>query len=460
MTDNYNLIPNNHGITSDALYNMKASAVRSRSYRASILPSNKQVFVPGDVIVLALPCGRRNTFLDPTQTYLRFTVRNYDQSNSLTLDGSAACFINRCDIFHSSNLLESIQTYNILFQYLIDFSTEQSFKLGIASAWGCTADRSGYQLAAPAASVTTQATFCIPIVSGVIGTLAEKFLPIGMMGDDLRIELSLEGVTQSVAYGTTTVPGTLTTGSNGYSWNIINVELECCIVELSDEGMTMVNNVTPFSEPVYLHSSTYRHFVSTLPSGSSGMFSTLVPARFSSLKSLALCPRRADEITGLSSFSLGSRCNFQCASAWYRIGSFLVPQKPITLVNSSSTGSFAEAFMETLRSFHALNNYLVSTSIPIAYYNVNDAALSDGSIVTAVSTTTNSYKNAFALGLELESFALRNDVLLSGMNTLSTNVFFECNLNSTAPAKTYTLDFYAFLDMIVVLQDGILSVKF
>ena len=65
------------------------------------------------------------------------------------------------------------------------------------------------------------------------------------------------------------------------------------------------------------------------------------------------------------------------------------------------------------------------------------------------------------MGFELESFALRNDVLLSGANTLSTQVFFEANMNVTAgTASAYTLDFYAYFDQILVLENSILSVKF
>jgi len=327
--------------------------------------------------------------------------------------------------------------------------------------WGCTDDRKGLAISAPAATQTTQATFCIPLLSGVVGTLSDKFLPIGLCNDDIRIELTWESSGAAVCYGTSAV-GTLTSGNNGYSWNIINVELECTIVELSDEGQAMVNDVTPFDQPIYLHGSSYRHYVSTLPSSSSGMYTTLVPARQSSLKALHLCPRRNTEVAALNAFSIGSRANPQFASYWLRCGAFLLPQKPINIINSSTTGSFAEAFAETMKAFHQLNSYIISSSVTSAYYNANDAAsaASEGAIYTAIATTTNSYKNAFGAGIELESFALRNDVLLSGLNSLSTQIFFECNMASTANATAYTLDFYSYFDQILVLADGILSVKF
>ena len=115
MTDNSNLLNNSVGITSDCLYKMKASSVRSRSMRCSVLPTNANKFNPSDVAVLYIPAGRKNTFLDPSQTYLRMTVKNFDPTNDLIFDGSASSLINRIDCYHSSNLLESIQAYNVLF---------------------------------------------------------------------------------------------------------------------------------------------------------------------------------------------------------------------------------------------------------------------------------------------------------------------------------------------------------
>ncbi len=72
------------------------------------------------------------------------------------------------------------------------------------------------------------------------------------------------------------------------------------------------------------------------------------------------------------------------------------------------------------------------------------------------------YKNGFVIAQELESFAQRSDVMLAGMNTLSSQVFFECNIGNTTgagPTAAYTLDFYAWYDHILVLENGLLSVK-
>ena len=84
----------------------------------SIPTSNKSVFALGDLAIFYIPDGRRNTYLDPTQTYIRYTVRNNDTTvsanNFIEFDGSGASVINRLDVFHGSNLLETCQAYKFI----------------------------------------------------------------------------------------------------------------------------------------------------------------------------------------------------------------------------------------------------------------------------------------------------------------------------------------------------------
>jgi len=80
MTDTNQLIPNNQAITSDLDFRLKPSGVRSRSYRASILPTNKSTFNPSEQCVIYIPGGRRSTYLDCSQSYMRMTIKNTDPS--------------------------------------------------------------------------------------------------------------------------------------------------------------------------------------------------------------------------------------------------------------------------------------------------------------------------------------------------------------------------------------------
>ena len=446
MTDTTTFLPNQKAVSSDLLYSLKASSVPARSYRGSIPTTNAQTFAPGSVAVSYIPGGRRNTFLDTTQSYIRFTVQN-NGANVFNADHSGAGYINRLDVFHGSNALESVQSYNVLFNAITDIQTNTSQKLGLQNSFGfgtATSGRNGLAIASGA-----KQTFCLPILSGVVGVGLDKMLPLHSLSDDIRLEFTFENADNAVCW---------TTGTST-AWSIINFELELQIVELGDEGMSMINSVSPLSQTLFLHGNSWRHYVSSLTSGYSGSFSTLVPARFASLKSLMVAPRRSTEITSATSYSLSSRVNPNFASYWWRVGSALVPQKPVNLINSNTTGGYAEGYTMIQSAWHGLGHFEMASSLSYAYYNVADVADASGGAVIALNTGANSYQNGFLIQQELETYAQRTDVMLSGMNTLSSQVFFEANIN-TAPSTAYTLDMYANYDHILVVENGIISVKF
>ena len=237
MTDSSVLLPNSTAVSSDCLYNLKPSAVRSRSYRASIPTSNKSTFNPGDTMIFYVPGGRKGTFLDCTQSYIRYTVKNNDATsgNTIIFDGCGASIINRLDTFHGSNLLESVQQYNALYNYMLDFQMNIGARQGLATMYGMDQTntvsniRTGVSI-----PIGNSATVCMPLLSGVVGLGIDKMLPIGQLIDDIRLEITLESNLQGMVWTSTTT---------NVSWTVVSAELELCIVELSDEGQNMVNSV-------------------------------------------------------------------------------------------------------------------------------------------------------------------------------------------------------------------------
>ena len=460
-TDTSQLLPNSVAVSSDCLFNLKPSSVRARAYRASIPTSNKASFNPGDLAIFYIPGGRRNSYLDPTQSYIRYTVRNNDTTvsanNYIEFDGSAASVINRIDVYHGSNLIETTQQYNVLYNYLLDFQYSLAERCGLANAYGTLNSNSiGFArngtILTSVATGNAQYTACMPVLSGIFGLTADKMLPVGLFTDDVRVEVTFEQFTQGMVMGSAT----------STQWTVVSAELVVTIVELSDEGEHMVRSVTPPEAPIYLHGTSFRHFTSNISAGTSGVYSCLVPSRFASLKSLILCPRRALEINSSTSYSISSRINPNISYYWWRIGGAILPNKYIVLENANTTGGYSEGFIEIMRSFHSLDSSVNCSSIPQPYYNCTDKATDATQLTTIASTGSYSYQNAFAIAQELECFAQRSDLLISGMNTLSSQCFWECQINTATNATTgtYTLDFYAQYDVILVLENGLLSARF
>ena len=467
MTDASSLmLPNQIAVASDCLYNIKPSSCRARSYRASVPSSNKSVFGPADQIIAYIPGGRKNTYLDPQQSYMRITVQNNEAAganNYFNFDGNGASIINRVDTFHSGNCIDTIQQYNVLMNYILDAQLNLSEKTGLSNIYGTNSDgtiannRAGLRVWGQ-----QRTTLCIPLL-GTFGLGAEKLIPIGQLYDDIRLEISTASVTEGMAWFAATAAA--------IPYQIIDFQLELQIIELSDEGQSMVESVTPFYNPVYMHCNSWRHYSSPLNAGFAGVYSAPIPARFASLKSLVVLPRRITEIVSQLAYSTGSRINPCIGSYWFRVGAYMVPQRPITLFSTSNTGGNGEAFCELQKCFHGMNRPEMCTGLPYNQYNIVDIAAADagiGGIAAAGQPATvglaASFINGFAIGQDFETFANKTDLLLSGMNTLTSQIFFEANIGwgaaGLAPTAAFTIDYYANYDQIIVLENGIMSARF
>ena len=218
-------LPVNQALTSDMLLGLKPSAPKSRSYRISVAPLNKNIFQPGDQMIFELPTGRRGTWLDQTQSYLKFSVQCSSTAateattgrTGVYVENSAYSFIQRLDIYNSSNLLETINEYGQLANFLMDCSLTQSDKAGLSALLGTNpnsfttagaggvyaalatcptthtpGDRSGLPIAtAININAAIPYTFCLPVLSGVVGVNSSKMLPVGQIvnhdGEDVGL---------------------------------------------------------------------------------------------------------------------------------------------------------------------------------------------------------------------------------------------------------------------------------
>jgi hypothetical protein len=147
----------------------------------------------------------------------------------------------------------------------------------------------------------------------------------------------------------------------------------------------------------------------------------------------------------------------------------IIPSKPVYLINGSLVGSGAEGYAELLKSFHALSTTIGNSAIPYNQYNVCATATQGWALAyvpnSKVQSTIDTYGNAFAIGQELESFSNRTDTILSGISTLNTQCFFTGTIQSGQTAGgtnsyNYNVHFFANYDMILVIQDGVMSAKF
>jgi hypothetical protein len=510
-------IPVHQALTSDMLLGLKPSAPKSRSYRRSIAPINKSVFNPGDQIIFEFPTGRKGTWLDQSQSYLKFSVQFAATAavavggSGIYLDNSAYSFIQRMDIYNSSNLLETINEYGQLTNFLMDTSLTISDKAGLSTLIGTNPTNATYMNMTSAAAVfagaattfvgaTTQPqvagdrsglsvtaangagaiggaipyTFSLPLLSGIIGINASKMLPVGKLHAPIRVEMYLSANDDAIYYGT---------GGLGAIWQIVNVEFCACYVEIQDDSLD--TNPAP-GEQEYISTTTYRQASTYMPAATSGEFTTLLPFRAASITALYARFRpfgtAVQGANGTAAYRKGASINPNLSFYYFRIGSSVYPNKPVYLTNGSLVGTGAEAYGELLKSFHALSSTIGNTALTYNSYNVAATATQGFALnyvpgskslaaTTAVAATgvvppIDTHGNAFAIGLECQSFSNRNDTILSGISTLNSQIYFTGGIangltaGGVANNYNYTIDFFSQMDMVLVMQDGILSAKF
>jgi hypothetical protein len=487
-------LPVHIALTSDMMLGLKPSAPKSRSYRLSVPAMNASTFAPGAQVIIELPTGRRGTWLDQSQSYLKFSVQATSTAacaiggTGVYIDNSAYSFIQRLDIYNSSNLLETINEYGQTCNFLMDTSLTQSDKAGLSSILGTNSigislsqnatyvqyslqaalstagDRSGMSLATATTAAGFNAaipyTFCLPLCSGVVGINASKMLPVGKIVAPIRMEFYLSQNDDAIYYGS---------AAAGAAWQISNVEFVACYVELQDDNYDQ----SSAGIPEYISTSTFRQASTYLPATSAGDFTFLLPFRCASLTGLYGRFRNyvsaVQGVNATAAYRKGSSINPNFQSFYFRIGSAVYPNKPIYLVNQGTVGTGAEAYAELLKSFHALASSSGNSCLTNYQYNVaatpNQGWTQNNVPGSKIQNLTDTANNAFMIGLECQTISNRNDTILSGISTLNSQVFFTGTIQTGATAGgannyNYTCDFFSSMDMILILENGILSAKF
>ena len=181
---------------------LKPSAAAARGYSARLFPEAGTEFQGGSVINIDLPAGRPGEYLRATESSLVFTITNTGASNGnandAMLDGGAWAVIKKLEIFHGAALLESIDNYNILHSMLYDVTTSQAYRTGVGSMIHGTNTTTtvGSNTAAVIKGDTVaenggKVYVALQLASCLVGTLAERMIPLGLLSADLRLRIEL-----------------------------------------------------------------------------------------------------------------------------------------------------------------------------------------------------------------------------------------------------------------------------
>ena len=163
----------------------------------------------------------------------------------------------------------------------------------------------------------------------------------------------------------------------------------------------------------------------------------LLPFKYVSLKTLFLTMRAPAVLTNRA-YHANSYASEDIYQYSFRCGSNIIPPNR---VKTPLTQNNIEAFEELKKSFHAGGNTLSSMGIHNSTkYNVMTCTDASGS---------------FVIGQDLERFSRKSGQFISGLDTTASDLFFSATWSSIANADASILcDFYAHLDMVLVIVDG------
>ena len=413
----------------------KAAAPASRSKKVNVIPLSGSTFNPGDVAKFEIPVGGSTpTFMDGSQTYLLFQVQNSDGTTAWNVDGSCASFIQKLEVYSSSQLIETINEYGTLYQIFNDtqkaFSDRQAADSILLGTDYDGSDSYNFSRGGVNVAANGKVTFALPLVSGVIGSSCDKMLPLHML-TDLRLEITWANSPVAVVSSTSTAVST-----NIWKVTFVELAIQCLYLDHEVNGMLMSAHG---SEPIQISTEMYRNYNTVLSGTSSD--STILPLKFTSTKSLLAIYRTTGNLNNYAQSWVSSRKNpFATIGAsvpniQLLAGQNYIPQIPLR--------SVPEIYAEYNKCFHSLGNINNKTTMNKLTYDfpadilpyTGNSTVSVTGITTAGVATVASTTN-FAAGQAIQFATLGNTG--AGL-TVGTIYYVAAVVSSTTFSITTTL---------------------
>lgn len=320
-------------------------------------------------------------------------------------------------------------------------------------------------------------TYCIPLLSGIMGAQMGQYLPVGSLAADLRLELGLANFDQAVCLkGLITSP--LTRETNGkdlldatdkiilgpraqaeadsgvdlkttHGLSLKNIELQLEFVEVAADVQMAIEQTT--GGQYVMSYDSFSNFQNAIPRSATA-FSQLIGAKFSSIKTAISIFRDAYWMNNFRYKGVTSRCNpfsrkfpnnldrvkaltdgvegygaldnrFQSGDGWqYMIGSTYYPSKRVQ--------SSPESWMECVKASHAVVSAFQPASVNQYNWDVS-ARVVDEAADSSKPNTVAEENGKFYIAQNLESQSHKSHLAESGVNTLAQSLF----LNARFPGK-------------------------
>jgi hypothetical protein len=257
----------------------------------------------------------------------------------------------------------------------------------------------------------------IPLVS-IVGSLAMKALPLSMLIDTVRVEITLANQNAWGVYPSAPATGTLIVKNVKLHTSMVRVDgrVERAMIKSLPQGIA------------YVPSLDFAHFHTTIGLNDGGI-SYQIPIRASNISYVLIALRPQANLNSATAASVTARAKAGMSSYRFRIGTQNMPQSDVVC-----TGSAAEARMELHRCFGGITEAASRSCISSVEF-VEDVA------------------GGFCVGLNMSAFP-QTDALSDGVSTTNQFITFECNLGNSAALR---LDCWVQHEKLLEISNGVMT---
>ena len=432
--------------------------------------SDNSTYNNGDVIRIEIPTGRRGQHLFPKSSFLEgqllvTTKSNGTNNEACYIDQSIFALFNRLRVIHGSTVIEDYLYCNKVWTSILDLQYNESERRGLSLTHLVASDTIqnpsynsglfGYKVGNCSATTLTESDgtlvdFCFPIPSAVLGTLAQKAIPLGVCGAaSIYLELELAAphqafVIEDLAAAATSTVSKYTVSNIYYNAKITNLPADVDSALLQSTG-GIIN----------LPAVSYKTELKTI-STPQGTFTDKFSFQFSSLKNFCFFIQNATIAAGVANKrSVSSRPRGYINDYFISINGEAFPSQTIALPS--------RMYAELLRSYDALTD--VTAGGIINYANYSSSADISGSAIFK-STAKNGYGNdtttlqeRFLAGIDLDRFNHQNTTLMSGTSSIGQLVSLILNFSGTSNTVPAVLYAFVMYDVMYSIENGMITMK-
>lgn len=405
----------------EALYKPKMTAAAGTARRVTISPFSGSSFRQSERVQFILPVGAVGEVLATEASYLQFAISN-SHNAAIVIDGCVSSCIESVEVFIGGRLVQRTSNYGALFNSILDATASVDARATTLLGMGCAADftaasaRTGHSIAAGETK-----TFATPIL-GLLGMGASKYIPVGAIKQELRLDIVFASSAQRMFTSTATFADS-TVAFTSLKYQAQMIRLDAGSWNMISQPLQSIG----YSVPVMSWVTT----VAAIPAGQS-VFSIPIGISKKSVSAVLVSFHLQSEYSGavanthtVKNITKRTRDNLREISL--RAGSERYPQQPIDV--STSASPYSEARTELARVFKAVNS-------------------SSESSITLTEWVSGA---AFLFGFSLDTYGSASGELRDGVDlSLSSQLQVEGSFSSASAALTV---------IVSVLHDQLLTVK-